>query len=67
MVKLDGSVRLVSPDQVICPSSVLTLQGEGMPVLGQEGQRGDLLIRFDIAFPKYIDTLSAERLSSILQ
>ena len=51
---LDGRKVVVStePNQVIVPNSVKVVEGEGMPKRGNQFEKGDLYIMFDIEFPK---------------
>jgi DnaJ-class molecular chaperone len=51
IIMLDGSYEMISPSEVISPSGSITIQGKGMPLLGMNGQRGHLVIQFNIAFP----------------
>jgi DnaJ family protein A protein 2 len=50
---LDGRnlALAISPGDVIQPDSIRGALGEGMPVPGSEGQRGNLYLLFDIVFP----------------
>lgn len=38
------------------------MENEGMPILEQYPERGNLIIRFDIEFPKYLPKSSKEAL-----
>ncbi|KAK8876492.1 hypothetical protein M9Y10_006706 [Tritrichomonas musculus] len=51
---LDGRKIVVTsePNQVITPHSVKIIQREGMPKRGNQFEKGDLYIKFDIEFPK---------------
>ena len=40
--------------------------GEGMPISKTPGTRGDLIVRFHILFPKYLDGTKRARLREIL-
>ena len=51
-------------DEIISPSTVKVVKGEGMPVYDKEtnledylinNKRGDLYIKFNIVFPDYIN------------
>ena len=48
---LDKRVLTVSLDEVIGPNHKVVLEGEGMP---SEGGRGNLVVEFNIKFPKYV-------------
>lgn len=41
-------------DEIISPQTRRVLGGKGMPVRGQAGARGDLIVKFDIEFPEEI-------------
>ncbi|CAI0439359.1 unnamed protein product [Linum tenue] len=38
-------------DEVICPGYEKVIRGQGMPVPGEKGRKGDFLIRFSVSFP----------------
>jgi len=50
---LDGRQLVVThpPGQVVKPRDVKIITGEGMPCYEPKGQKGDLLIKFDVEFP----------------
>jgi DnaJ family protein B protein 4 len=50
---LDGrTLDLSTGGGVVRPGSVKTVAGEGMPVSKQPGARGNLQVRFEVAFPR---------------
>jgi DnaJ-class molecular chaperone len=65
---LDGRSILLTPNEAITPQTQVVLKGEGMPaqpvgnvladtlceLKGADGPRGDLIVRYNIAFPKKI-------------
>ena len=52
LVHLDGRTLILdSGKSVISPGSLLSVTGEGFPVKGRPGERGDLFILFDVIFP----------------
>ena len=53
-------------DEVIKPSTIRRIQGEGLPYPKDPTKKGDLLVKFDIAFPDRISQSSKEILSDIL-
>lgn len=61
---LDGrQLRLRSPrGDLWRPGSLWRLRGEGMPVLGRPGVRGDLLVRFAVRFPDRLEPEMVSRL-----
>ena len=63
---IDGqSYRLDCPD-IINPKTSKIISGAGMPISKSVGQRGDLVVRFDIAFPSYLTSAKREQLREIL-
>lgn len=56
---LDGRlIDLPLRSEVVTPASAKLLRGEGMPISKTPGQKGDLIVKFDIEFPR---SLSAEQ------
>lgn len=53
-------------DEVIKPSTIKRIQGEGLPFPKEASRKGDLIIKFDIAFPDRISQNSKEILSDVL-
>ncbi len=62
-------------DSIITPQMLKEVKGEGMPVydanplvaLSKANKRGNLYVRFDIEFPKYIPEGKKELLRDILK
>jgi DnaJ-class molecular chaperone len=56
---IDNEMIEVAVDEVISPQTSKTIPGKGMPILNDDPlgpikknyQRGDLIVKFDIAFP----------------
>eukprot|EP00004_Rigifila_ramosa_P023060 TRINITY_DN6416_c0_g1_i1.p1 TRINITY_DN6416_c0_g1~~TRINITY_DN6416_c0_g1_i1.p1 ORF type:complete len:350 (+),score=78.33 TRINITY_DN6416_c0_g1_i1:155-1204(+) len=64
---LDGrTVSVPLRDQVVSPSSTKIVSGEGMPISKQPGQRGDLIIKFTIEFPRRLTEQQKELVSRAL-
>lgn len=59
---LDGRKIKYPLTQIVSPKSQLRIPGEGMPISKSNGEKGDLLVKFNIAFPKY---LSADKKAAI--
>ena len=53
-------------DEVIKPTTVKRIQGEGLPFPKDNTRRGDLLIKFDIQFPDKVSQSSKEILFDVL-
>lgn len=58
----------VAAPGVITPDSELVVRGEGMPRAGGAGcgDRGDLRVRFQIAFPQRLSPLQLAQLQAVL-
>ena len=53
--------------EVINPKTVKTVEGEGMPCTGAaERRRGDLVIRFNVAFPQQVSQGDQLTLKTVL-
>ena len=71
---LDGRKLAISIDEIISPSTVKVVPGEGMPIFQDEMnvrdlniKKGDLYIKFDIKFPEYIDPNKKMEITSLLE
>ena len=71
----DGRKLAISIDEIISPSTLKVIPGEGMPIYdkdlsktrGNKIQKGDLYIKFNIIFPEYIDPDKKKRIITLLQ
>lgn len=45
---------------------LLCSRGEGMPISRQPGQRGNLIIKFDVTFPRQLSSSQKEQIRSLL-
>jgi DnaJ-class molecular chaperone len=43
------------------------IAGKGMPVKGKAGQRGDLVVKFDIQFPQELSFTNKARVVELLR
>ena len=72
---LDGRKLAISIDEIISPSTLKIIPGEGMPIYdkdlsktrGNKIQKGDLYIKFNIIFPEYIDPDKKKRIITLLR
>ena len=72
---LDERKLAISIDEIISPSTLKVIPGEGMPIYdkdlsktrGNKIQKGDLYIKFNIIFPEYIDPDKKKRIITLLQ
>ena len=71
---LDGRILLVSIDQIVTPQTQKIVLNEGMPIFQGENDpipikdkmKGNLIIQFDIEFPKFIKEEDKKILFTIL-
>ena len=73
LITLDDRKIAVSIDEIISPSTVKKVPGEGMPVYQKEisvrdltPKKGDLYIKFHIIFPEYIDPVKKQEIIQLL-
>ena len=73
LTTLDNRKIAVSIDEIISPSTVKKVPGEGMPVFQKEisvrdltTKKGDLYIKFHIIFPEYIDPSKKQEITKLL-
>ncbi len=74
LTTLDNRHLTISVDEIISPSTVKVVYGEGMPIYQKEisvrnlnYKKGDLYIKFDIKFPEYIDPIKKMEITSLLE
>ena len=74
LTTLDGRKLAISIDEIISPSTVKIVHGEGMPIFQDEMdvrdlniKKGDLYIKFDIKFPEYIDPNKKIEITNLLE
>lgn len=63
---LDKRKVPVTWTEVINPGSQRIISGEGMPMSKRPGQKGDLIVRFDVIFPTSLDEYKKQQLRAIL-
>ena len=71
---LDNRKLAITMDEIISPQTQKVVKGEGMPIYTREidvkdmkQKKGDLIIRFDIIFPEYIEPSKKEEIVSLLE
>ena len=72
---LDRRKLAISIDEIISPSTVKIVPGEGMPIhdkdlsksRGSKIKRGDLYIKFNVIFPEYIEPSKKKRIINLLR
>ena len=63
LISLDGRTLRVPIDEIINPHTVKNVKGEGMP---SSNGKGDLQIRFEVIFPKFIPAESKSQILELL-
>lgn len=63
---IDGRPYRIDCADVITPETVKLVTGAGMPLVNSPGQRGDLIIKFRVAFPAFINDEKRTRLRELL-
>uniref|UniRef100_A0A7S2V156 J domain-containing protein n=1 Tax=Fibrocapsa japonica TaxID=94617 RepID=A0A7S2V156_9STRA len=63
---LDGRTLSLPCPEVVSPGYEKTIVGEGMPLSKKVGQRGELIIRFKILFPRYLPEEKKAKLRQLL-
>ncbi|RDD45673.1 DnaJ-like protein subfamily B member 4 [Trichoplax sp. H2] len=61
-----GGVKEITINEVIRPGYTYTIRGEGMPLPKNPNYRGDLVLKFDIDFPKHLSDHSKQLLRNAL-
>ena len=74
LTTLDNRKLCVSCDEIISPSTVKMVSGEGMPIFKKEidvrdltTSKGNLYIKFDIKFPEYIEPEKKMEITNLLE
>lgn len=63
---LDGRTIPVAINEVVHPKFQKILTGEGMPISKKPGQKGDIIINFDVVYPQNLGIAQKEELSKLL-
>lgn len=66
LATLDGRTLSIPCNEVLSPSTVKRVAGEGMPISKGPGGKGDLVLKFAITFPTHLDTATRAQLASLL-
>lgn len=64
--KLDGEVQEMEVDDIVTPSTQLTIPGAGMPISKKQGSFGDLIVTFQIQWPQSVHPQDRQQLRDIL-
>jgi DnaJ family protein B protein 13 len=63
---LDNRLISIPVNDIVCPGYTKRVPGEGMP-LSNSNQRGDLILAFNIEFPKYLTTEQKKLVNQALE
>ena len=63
---LDKRTISVACPEVVSPFYEKTVVGEGMPLSKSPGSKGDLIVKFHILFPKYLNGIKRTKLRELL-
>jgi DnaJ-class molecular chaperone len=75
VITLDNRKLLISNDEIVGPQSTIVSSNEGMPLYQTEetldsekhrSEKGDLIVRFNIEFPKTLDEAQKRELEMLL-
>ena len=64
---LSGQKIRLSLNEVITPTTVKRISGEGLPYPKQNGRKGDLIVEFNILFPQRLSHDQQQAIKNILQ
>ena len=63
---LDGRDLVIKLTDVVTPGYELAIAKEGMPIVKENGRRGNLRIRFDVDFPKRLSSEQRQNIRKVL-
>lgn len=63
---LDGRVISIACPEVVSPVYEKLIVGEGMPISKRPGSKGDLIVKFHILFPKYLNGVKRNKIRELL-
>jgi len=66
VVQLDGRVIPIRSDAITSPEQVRVITGEGMPLHNYPSDKGDLYIKFTVAFPAKLSNAQKEEIKRLL-
>jgi len=61
---LDNRILRVNVRDIVTPAYTKVIKGEGMPSSKTPGAKGDLIVTFDVVYPKTIDDATKDKLRS---
>jgi len=63
---IDGRVLAVQLNEVIQPGTQKRIPGEGLPLPKSPGQRGDMIVTFEVEFPTNLSMQQRQELASLV-
>lgn len=63
---LDDRMLRIPINEIVSPGYQKVVKGEGMPISKEPGKKGDLVIKFNIIFPKYLSQDQKQKLRELL-
>ncbi|KAL9645074.1 hypothetical protein ABK040_004565 [Willaertia magna] len=63
---LDDRILKIPVNEIVSPGYTKVVPNEGMPLSKNPEQKGDLIIKFNVQFPRYLSTTQKEQLKQIL-
>uniref|UniRef100_A0ACD6AJD1 Uncharacterized protein n=2 Tax=Avena sativa TaxID=4498 RepID=A0ACD6AJD1_AVESA len=63
---IDGRDLVIKLTDVVTPGYELAIAKEGMPIIKENGKRGNLRIRFDVEFPKRLSSEQRQNIRKVL-
>jgi DnaJ family protein B protein 4 len=63
---LDGRLLRIPVTEIVSPSTIKVVPGEGMPISKTPGTKGNLRILFDVLFPRHLSEAQQETLRDVL-
>jgi len=66
VVTLDNRKLRISMNEVVTPNTRQVVKGEGMPISKSPGQKGDMIVTFNVVFPTSLSKEQKDKLAMIL-
>lgn len=63
---LDDRIVRIAVPEIVSPNYEKVIHGQGMPITKTPGQRGNLIIKFDVLFPRHLSETQKETLKQAL-
>jgi len=66
VVTLDGRKLRVTMNEIVSPNTKQVIKSEGMPIAKSPGEKGDMIITFEIQFPTKLTEQQKQMISNAL-